>query len=575
METSTIKPNAGLFGVTENATIQNVSLYNVSVHGRTGSGHTGPAAAGALIGHQKGGVTSNSYAEGHVGASRGAGGTSQNNAMAGGLVGNLDDSSTAGGAVRLSAADVDVTAQSSISQAGVHIHAGGLAGQAEGESSRKVNIEGSYATGDVVATADPYTNVVGNAMAGGLVGWMEDGNVLSSYATGKAHSKYRSGNGSASGLVGNVNTGGDVKKSYSTGAPTGAGSTATVTVCPFACKASLGAVDTESYWDKTTSGINTGSNGTGKTTSELRPPTGYTGDYANWNTNVDGSTGNDDPWDFGTSSQYPVLDIGILDKEAQRATRLGQVTGLAGRTRDLTIEDSYTTGRVRAGESATEPVTFTAASKTAYVGGLAGRSNQSPIISSYSLADVTSHVKSSSNSPTAKAGGLVGELTGTSPNNDLFVAASYAGGAVSASAVVSGVGTSPIAYAGGLIGRREGAGGIKASYARGDVSATISNTGTATAGGLIGLVTNDRITASYATGAATATVTTGNNATLIGGAGGLVVASFGGITDSYWDTDTSGISTGSYGTGKTTSELQTPTAYGALNTCANTDIYED
>ena len=47
---------------------------------------------------------------------------------------------------------------------------------------------------------------------------------------------------------------------------------------------------------------------------QLQEPTGYTGTiYANWNSDVDGdpttgdADGNDDPWDFGTSSQYPVL----------------------------------------------------------------------------------------------------------------------------------------------------------------------------------------------------------------------------------------------------------------------------
>ena len=69
-----------------------------------------------------------------------------------------------------------------------------------------------------------------------------------------------------------------------------------------------------SYWDTTTSG-------TGKSTSELQTPTAYgTGSsiYASWNVNVDGVTGNDDPWDFGTSSQYPILKYGGLNTVTQR-----------------------------------------------------------------------------------------------------------------------------------------------------------------------------------------------------------------------------------------------------------------
>ncbi len=64
---------------------------------------------------------------------------------------------------------------------------------------------------------------------------------------------------------------------------------------------------TNSYWDTETSGNSTSHAGTGKTTSELQSPTGYTGIYANWNLNFDGQTGNDDPWNFGTANQYPTL----------------------------------------------------------------------------------------------------------------------------------------------------------------------------------------------------------------------------------------------------------------------------
>ena len=61
----------------------------------------------------------------------------------------------------------------------------------------------------------------------------------------------------------------------------------------------------------------------GKTTSELQTPqesdksgdTYPTGLYANWNVNVDGVTGNDNPWDFGTTSQYPVLHVRTLPYE--------------------------------------------------------------------------------------------------------------------------------------------------------------------------------------------------------------------------------------------------------------------
>ena len=233
------------------------------------------------------------------------------------------------------------------------------------------------------------------------------------------------------------------------------------------------------------------------------------------------------------------------------------VGGLAGRVGNggVTLEDSYTTGRVRAGESATEPVTLTASPGYSYVGGLVGRT-RAAITGSYSLADVTSNTKSASASPNALVGGLVGEVR-TSGS----VTASYAAGDVTANIV--GL-NSNFVYAGGLVGHLEG--DITASYARGAVTATSDATvatgitGNAAAGGLVGSTpSGSSITASFSTGAPTAT----GDGQVVRARGlvGLVFATAS-VTNSYWDTDTSGITTTGAGTGKTTSELQTPTAYG-------------
>ena len=75
-----------------------------------------------------------------------------------------------------------------------------------------------------------------------------------------------------------------------------------------------------SYWDVETSGYEIGAEDNlipgveGKTTAELKGPTGYTGIYSTWNIDADNTdrdgvavTGRDDPWDFGTAEQYPVL----------------------------------------------------------------------------------------------------------------------------------------------------------------------------------------------------------------------------------------------------------------------------
>ena len=315
-ETSSLHANAGLFGVTRDATIYNVSLYNVSVHARTTStNNTETAAAGALIGLQEGGVTSSSYAQGHVGAQR-TGGSAQKYAMAGGLVGDLADSSS-DGTIRLSAADVDATALSSVQDS--HTAAGGLVGRSDG------NIEGSYATGDVVSeTTATHTEANG----GGLVGRVTGGVIKSTYATGDVHVEFVSSNATSSGLVGYI-SGGSVYRSYATGAPTG--NISGVGKCG-AVDALVGVTVSEVYWDTTTSGISTACDGTGYATSALQSPRSKSGIYTNWDDNVDGVANDDNPWDFGRSSEYPRLHIGILDKEKQRATRLQQVTGLTVNT---------------------------------------------------------------------------------------------------------------------------------------------------------------------------------------------------------------------------------------------------
>ena len=61
------------------------------------------------------------------------------------------------------------------------------------------------------------------------------------------------------------------------------------------------------YWDTETSGQANSDGGIGKTTQELQSPTGYTGIYAAWNVDLDGDGTMDDPWGFGTPTQYPTL----------------------------------------------------------------------------------------------------------------------------------------------------------------------------------------------------------------------------------------------------------------------------
>ena len=129
--------------------------------------------------------------------------------------------------------------------------------------------------------------------------------------------------GGVGGLVGG--TCGGIEASYATGAVSGDAAVG-------------GLVGTEvslrtiaSYWDIDRSGsrVGVGANdmndnglydGTelraiglaGQTTTDLQSPVDYAGIYELWNLDLDGDFGDgvaDDPWDFGTSAQYPVLSV--------------------------------------------------------------------------------------------------------------------------------------------------------------------------------------------------------------------------------------------------------------------------
>ena len=107
---------------------------------------------------------------------------------------------------------------------------------------------------------------------------------------------------------------------------------------------------------------------------------------------------------------------------------------------------------------------------------------------------------------------------------------------------------------GGLVGRLENsAAAIHSSYSTAYVDGGIA------AGGLLGRAENTAVRNSYATGKVVGTLTS-HTGGLIGTQGGITAT----VTNSYWDTSTSGQSTSAGGsgvTGKTTRQLQTPTDY--------------
>ena len=236
---------------------QNYGTITTSHSASDVSGHSDNF--GGLVGANRGGTITDSYATGPV--------SGNGYADVGGLVGDNN-----AGMITASHATGDVSGRGDLF--------GGLAGRNSG------GIACSYATGNV--SGNGYSRV------GGLVGGNDSsGSITATYATGEV-----SGRGdSFGGLVGRSS--GSITASYATGRVSDGSGLLDANWD--------NGVISDSYWDTQTTGQVSSQGGIGKTTHELQSPTGYTGIYADWNVDLDGDGSADDPWDFGTSSQYPVL----------------------------------------------------------------------------------------------------------------------------------------------------------------------------------------------------------------------------------------------------------------------------
>ena len=263
--------------------IRNVGLESVDV---TSRGHQSGVTVGGMVGLNEG-IINDSYVTGAVSGA--------------GAVGGLVGKHLSRGVIKDSYATASVTgAYSPDGATGV----GGLVGVNSGK------VMGSYATGEVSGKI---------VDAGGLVGVHWDGLIKASYATGDVSANDAPESQSRGGLVG-VNHGGDIEASYATGEVSGdaahlgglVGKHQTGIVVP-------AGVVSASYWNTESSGLSTSSGGVGKTSAELVTPTGYAGIYADWNVDLDGDGRADDPWDFGTDSQYPVLKRAGPSVAEQRA----------------------------------------------------------------------------------------------------------------------------------------------------------------------------------------------------------------------------------------------------------------
>ncbi|MDE0222147.1 MAG: hypothetical protein OXJ90_22970, partial [Spirochaetaceae bacterium] len=204
------------------------------------------------------------------------------------------------------------------------------------------SIAAVYATGDVTAS---------HSAAGGLVGYRVFGHIRATYAAGAVtvtridDARYTPSRGypppRVGGLIGWLSHPWEfawMRANYASGNVSGSVAEVVGGLTGGCANSKRPRSDGSNYWDVETSGQATSPEcGVGYTTAELQAPTDYTGIYADWNVDVhvndydgpfDGLVGKilvaktsashpreadateaarDDPWDFGSSSEYPVL----------------------------------------------------------------------------------------------------------------------------------------------------------------------------------------------------------------------------------------------------------------------------
>jgi len=180
----------------------------------------------------------------------------------------------------------------------------------------------------------------------------------------------------------------------------------------------------------------------------------------------------------------------------------GDVGGLVGSNYFGTVSNSYSTGTVTG---------------TWGTGGVVGHNWEGTVINSYSTGSVTG---------ASWVGGLVGY------NYDGAVSNSYSTGTITGGTITGTWGT------GGVAGGNTGT--VSNSYSTGNVSCD------ELVGGLVGLNAGGSVSNSYSTGSVTGTSRVG----------GLVGDNWGTVSNSFWDTETSGQATSDGGTGQNTTEMQ-------------------
>ena len=266
----------GLFGyLGSSARVRNVGLVEGSV--------SAGLHVGCLVGYNDGAVVQNCYTTGDAT-------TTKSSSNVGALVGSNDS-----GTIVSCYTTGSVSSTQSVSSVG------GLVGHNNG--------------GKILAcyTTASSSGRVANSV-GALVG-SNDGTIAACYTTGEAEGR---SNSNVGGLVGS-NNGGTITACYST-------ANASITTGSSTNIGGLvgyrgSGVVTDSYFDYEVSN-RLAIDFYSSTTSALQSRTSYTGIYLDWDVDVDdgldigvqdgktiGDNSSDDPWEFGSSSDYPLLSV--------------------------------------------------------------------------------------------------------------------------------------------------------------------------------------------------------------------------------------------------------------------------
>lgn len=323
---------SGVDGVNRVGLLVGYSAENTTVSGcHTSEGSVyGHAHVGNIVGYAEGAVSgcyvlgSNAHGRAHIGGLVGFGkrtSTISDGYVSGVVVTGIGTDT--GGLIGGSFGEIRNCYVSESNVSGDR-YVGGLAGGHAGMLSycyaSRNSVKGSYAVGGLIG--DNREVIKGCYVSGGTV----------------------SGPDRVGGLIGDNNNGGtliacyalgvDIKEKRGVGSLTGVALRSTVNACyvggrDYATLVGIYFLENtiqNTYFQITSKGTE---NNQGKKEATIKAPTGYTEIYANWNVDLTGDANPDDPWDFGTHMQYPVLKIDFNNSDGDNSILTGTEDDIA------------------------------------------------------------------------------------------------------------------------------------------------------------------------------------------------------------------------------------------------------